>query len=100
MSAAKGSTREKTSDKVKEPKQYEVVMHNDDFTTMEFVVGILTDIFHKDRIIAETLMLDVHNKGSAVVGKYAYDIAVTRTNKAMTRAKESGFPFKMTIREA
>ncbi len=100
MSATKGSTRERTSDKVKEPKQYEVVMHNDDFTTMEFVVEVLTDIFHKDRVTAEALMLDVHNKGSAVVGRYAYDIAVTRTNKAMSRAKENGFPFKMTIREA
>lgn len=100
MSATKGSTKERTSDKVKEPKQYEVVMHNDDFTTMEFVVEVLTDIFHKDRAAAEALMLDVHNKGSAVVGRYAYDIAVTRTNKAMSRAREKGFPFRMTIREA
>ena len=100
MSATQGSTREKTSDRVREPKQYEVVMHNDDFTTMEFVVEILTGIFHKDRVTAEALMLDVHNKGSAVVGRYSYDIAVTKTNKAMSLAKEKGFPFRMTIREA
>ena len=100
MSKTQGSIKERTSDKVKEPKLFEVVMHNDDFTTMEFVVEILTGIFHKDQTTAEALMLDVHNKGSAVVGVYTYDIAVTRTQKAMARAKESGFPFRMTVREA
>ena len=75
-------------------------MHNDDFTTMEFVVEILVGIFHKDQVTAEALMLDVHNKGRAVVGRYSYDIAVTRTNKAMERAREEGFPFRMTVEEA
>ncbi len=100
MSVTQGSTREKTSDMTKEPKQYEVIMHNDDFTTMEFVVDVLTGIFHKERATAEALMLDVHKKGSAVVGRYSYDIAVTKTNKAMSLAKEKGFPFRMTVREA
>lgn len=100
MSATQGLTKERTSDKVKEPKLYEVVMLNDDFTTMEFVVEVLKSIFHKDHATAEALMLDVHNKGSAVVGRYAYDIAVTKTGKAVSLAREKGFPFKMTIWEA
>ena len=79
---------------------YEVIMYNDDFTTMEFVVGILVGIFHKDQVTAEALMLDVHNKGRAVVGRYSYDIAVTRTNKAMKKARKEGFPFRMTVEEA
>ena len=98
--ATKGSLKERTKDKVKEPGMYEVIMHNDDFTTMEFVVEILVGIFHKDQVTAEALMLDVHNKGRAVVGRYSYDIAVTRTNKAMERAREEGFPFRMTVEEA
>ena len=61
--ATKGSLKERTKDKVKEPGMYEVIMHNDDFTTMEFVVEILVGIFHKDQVTAEALMLDVHNKG-------------------------------------
>jgi len=91
---------EKTKVRIKEPAKYQVIMLNDDFTTMEFVVGILVGIFHKDQVTAEALMLDVHNKGRAVVGRYSYDIAVTRTNKAMEKARKEGFPFRMTVEEA
>ena len=70
--------RTKTDIGVKEPKQYNVIMLNDDFTTMDFVVQVLIDIFHKDPLTAEALMLDVHRKGRAVVGCYTYDIACPR----------------------
>lgn len=98
--ATQSATKERTKARIKEPKQFNVIMHNDDFTTMEFVVNILIDIFHKDEVTAEAIMLGVHNNGKAIVGKYPYDIAVTRVTKALNRAKEQNFPFRMTIEEA
>ncbi len=98
--ATSGQTKEKSKGKVKEPKQYNVIMINDDFTTMDFVVAVLVDIFHKDPVSAEAIMLGVHKNGQAVVGKYPYDIAVTRVNNALERAKKEGFPFRMTVEEA
>lgn len=74
-------------------------MHNDDFTSMEFVVEILIDIFKKDTLEAERLMLMVHESGKAVVGTYPYDIAATKVNNALARAKAEGFPFRMTLEE-
>ena len=98
--ATKDAVKEKSSSKIKEPRQYNVVMHNDDFTTMDFVVEVLVDIFHKDQVTAQAIMLNVHKKGKAVVGKYPYDIASTKVNAALTRAKSQGFPFRMTLEEA
>jgi Uncharacterized conserved protein len=74
-------------------------MHNDDFTSMEFVVEILMDIFHKNEAEAERLMLMVHESGKAAVGSYPYDLAVTKVQAAAARAKEEGFPFRMTVEE-
>ena len=95
-----GETKEKTRSNIREPKRYRVIMHNDDFTPMEFVVEILIDIFHKDLLEAERLMLMVHENGRAAVGSYSYDIAVTKVQAASGRAKEEGFPFRMTVEEA
>ncbi|MBQ7582880.1 MAG: ATP-dependent Clp protease adaptor ClpS [Lachnospiraceae bacterium] len=91
--------REKTNDRIKEPAQYNVIMINDDFTTMDFVVMILIEIFKKDPATAEALMLTVHKAGRAVVGTYPYDVAVSKVSKALNRAKEQGFPFRMTVEE-
>ena len=93
-------TREKTKIKIREPRHYRVIMHNDDFTSMDFVVDILVEIFHKAEMEAERLMLMVHETGKAAIGSYPYDIAVTKVQAATTRAKEEGFPFRMTIEEA
>lgn len=98
--SVQGETKEKTRIDIREPKHYQVIMHNDDFTSMEFVVNILEEIFHKDEIEAQRLMLMVHERGRAAVGSYSYDIAVTKTAAAMERAKEEGFPFRMTVEEA
>ena len=97
--ATSGKKKKKSESRVKEPKQYRVIMLNDDFTSMDFVVGILVDIFHKDPISAEQLMMQVHKGGRATVGVYPYDIAVTKTTMAMDRAKEQGFPFRMLVEE-
>ena len=93
-------TKEKSKIKLKEPKKYSVIMENDDFTTMEFVIDVLMSVFNKDSIEANRIMLDVHSKGRGVVGTYPYDIAVTKVSIAMDMAKEEGFPFMMTIEEA
>ena len=97
---AKSGTKEQTRAEVREPKQYCVIMHNDDFTTMDFVVEILMEIFHKDAATANAIMMKVHKGGSARVGVYPYDIAVTKVEAATTRARQEGFPFRMTVEEA
>ena len=97
--SVQGETREKTRIDIREPKHYQVIMHNDDFTTMEFVVDILRDIFHKGEVEAIHLMMLVHECGRASVGSYPYDIAVTKVQAATARAKEEGFPFRMTVEE-
>ena len=97
--AVQGETREKTKINIREPKHYRVIMHNDDFTSMDFVVEILTDIFRKAPPEAERLMLMVHESGRAAIGSYPYDMAVTKVNAATARAKSQGFPFRMTVEE-
>ena len=82
---------------LKEPRRYKVIIYNDDFTTMEFVVMILKQIFFKSEEEAETLMLQVHHSDKAVVGIYSYDIAVSKTNKATSMAREQGFPLRLTV---
>lgn len=98
--SVQGETREKTRINLREPKHYRVIMHNDDFTSMEFVVEILVDIFHKEEAEAERLMLMVHESGRAAVGTYPYDIAVTKVQAALSRAEKKGYPFRMTVEEA
>ncbi len=98
--STKEAIKERTKDHIKEPRQFNVIMYNDDFTTMEFVVDILMDVFHKDEVTAQSIMMNVHKKGQAVVGKYPYDIASTKVGEALKRAKSAGFPFRMSIEEA
>jgi ATP-dependent Clp protease adaptor protein ClpS len=98
--AVQGETRERTRIHIKEPKHFQVIMHNDDFTSMEFVVEILIDIFRKNEAEAHRLMMMVHEGGRAAVGRYPYDIAVTKVRAATARAKEEGYPFRMTVEEA
>lgn len=90
---------ERANIKVKKPKNYKVIMHNDDFTTMEFVVAILNIIFNKDLEEANKIMMDVHKNGKGIEGVYPYDIAISKANKAMLIAKNEGFPFKLTVEE-
>lgn len=82
---------------VETPRLYKVLLHNDDFTTMDFVVGILQDIFRKSAIEAVGIMLQVHNEGIGVAGIYTYEIAKTKARKAMDRARAQEFPLLITI---
>ena len=74
-------------------------MHNDDFTTMEFVVEVLKTVFNKDINTSNKIMMDVHKIGRGIVGVYPYDIAATKVAIALGMAKEEGFPFNITIEE-
>ncbi len=85
--------------KTKKPKMYKVLMFNDDFTTMEFVIDALVNIFNKSFKEAERVMLDVHERGIGTAGIYPYDIAVTKASTAIDLAKEEGFPFRMEVKE-
>jgi len=85
---------------VRPPKMFAVVMHNDDYTSMDFVVDILQKIFQKNETDANRIMLEIHNAGKGVAGVYTYDIAVTKKTQADQLADEKGFPLKLTIAEA
>jgi len=86
--------------RTKEPDEYRVILLNDDFTTMEFVVAVIMSVFHKELFEATRVMLDVHRKGRGVVGTYTYDIAATKINKVHTMARENGFPLKCIMEKA
>lgn len=96
MPKQQSNVKERTHLGLKEPDLYKVIMHNDDFTTMDFVVKVLRQVFYKDQASAEVLMLAVHREGQATVGLYTYDMAVSKCQKAMRMAREEGFPFKLT----
>ena len=96
MAKEQSSVKEKQRTGLKEPRRYKVTIYNDDFTTMEFVVKILTLVFYKSETEAEALMLQVHHSDKAVVGIYSYDIAVSKVNKATQMARHEGFPLRLT----
>jgi ATP-dependent Clp protease adaptor protein ClpS len=83
--------------KHKHPRRFTVVLHNDDYTTQEFVVFVLTDIFKLGQPEAYTIMMNVHKKGRGNVGNYSYDIARTRAFKAQSLAREQEFPLKCSV---
>jgi ATP-dependent Clp protease adaptor protein ClpS len=94
----KNTTKEKID--LKKPKLFKVILHNDDYTTMDFVIEILTSVFNKPITEATKIMLDVHKKGKGIVGLYTYDIATTKTAVVEAIAHERNFPLKATIEEA
>jgi ATP-dependent Clp protease adaptor protein ClpS len=81
---------------LREPRRYKVIIHNDDFTTMDFVVMVLMTVFHKSQAEAEQLMLQVHHSDQAVVGIYSYDVAQSKIQRATMMAREEGFPLRLT----
>ncbi|MCL2217685.1 MAG: ATP-dependent Clp protease adaptor ClpS [Defluviitaleaceae bacterium] len=85
--------------KLKTPGMYAVLIHNDEITTMEYVVEVLVEIFHKSVTDAAALMMEVHEKGQGIAGVYVFDIAATKKSQADLRSAERGFPLRLTIRE-
>ena len=97
MPQEQSNVRERQKNNLKEPRRYKVIIHNDDFTTMEFVVEVLKTVFYLSNEKAEALMLQVHHANKAVVGIYTYDIAVSKAKKAINMAREKGFPLRLTV---
>ena len=90
-----GVRRDEDSDvltRAKKPKLYKVILLNDNYTTMEFVVYILQKYFQKNEHDARRIMLDVHNHGSGVAGIYPREIAETKVMQVMAHAEQEGFP--------
>lgn len=81
---------------IEEPRQYKVLFHNDNRTTMEFVTHVLRVVFGKPADEAVALMMKVHREGQAVVGVYSYDVAMTKTTQTVAMARSQGFPLRVT----
>ena len=87
-------------DEVREPEKYKVLLHNDDYTTMEFVVGILETVFNKTLSQAVEIMLSVHKSGLGVCGVYTAEVAEIKVVLVDRKAREEGFPLKCSLEEA
>lgn len=79
------------------PDKYRVVLHNDDFTPMNFVVELIMIVFFKSELEANQLMLKVHHEGKAVVGAYSFDIARSKADRAIQIARSNGYPLRITV---
>lgn len=84
---------------LKRPRRYKVLLHNDDYTTMEFVIFVLQKFFNKTLEEAQRIMLQVHHEGVGICGVYTYEIAETKAQKVTQAAKENGHPLLCTIEE-
>ncbi len=86
-----------TDDDIKDPSMYKVLLHNDDYTTMEFVVHILMQVFRKSMEEATQIMLNVHERGVGVCGVFTYEVAETKVETVTRMARENGHPLKCTM---
>ena len=86
-----------TRDRVQKPKKYKVLLFNDDYTSMEFVVFILRRVFHHSQAAATRVMLHVHNSGVGVAGVYTREVAETRVAQVQQMASEAGHPLQCTM---
>ena len=85
--------------KLKTPKRFDVILLNDDYTTMEFVVGVLQKFFNKEFKAAEAIMLKIHIDGEAVCGTYSYDVAQTKVTQVIDYARQNEQPLMCVLRE-
>jgi len=92
--------QERVETQKKEPELYQVVLLNDDYTTMEFVVNVLESIFEKSPAEAFQIMMHVHRNGRGIAGVYPWEVAETKADTVRSLATEAGFPLRATIEEA
>ena len=97
---AVGAVKERVEIKRQEPTLYMVVLLNDDYTPMAFVVDVLESLFQKSPAEAYRIMMQVHLNGRGVAGVYPWEIAETKADKVASLARENGFPLKATVEEA
>ncbi len=83
--------------KTEKPRLWKVILHNDDFTTMEFVIRVLTEVFNKPEAEAVELMMQVHTRGACVAGVYTFEIAETKVARVQAMADAAEFPFLSTM---
>ena len=84
--------------KLKAPKRFDVILLNDDYTTMEFVVEVLRRFFHKESLVAESIMLKIHIDGEAVCGTYSYDVAQTKVTQVIDYSRQNKQPLMCVLR--
>ena len=96
MSQASSNT---SKQKLKTPKRFDVILLNDDYSTMEFVVEVLRRFFHKEFKAAETIMLKIHIDGEAVCGTYSYDVAQTKVTQVIGFSRQNEQPLMCVLRE-
>jgi len=92
-------TKARPAEKLKKPVLYKVLLHNDDYTTMEFVVWVLQTVFHHDETAAAGIMLHVHKNGIGVAGVYPREIAETRAARVEELARAHEFPLRCSLEE-
>jgi ATP-dependent Clp protease adaptor protein ClpS len=90
---------EKTRPKTRKPPLFKVILHNDDYTTMQFVIDVLEAIFHKSPAEAHRVMMQVHTRGHGLCGVYPYEVAETKVTQVHDRAREQGFPLRASLEE-
>ena len=95
-----GETRVSSRSRTRTPPLFKVLMHNDDYTTMEFVVQVLETVFHKSTTEANRIMLNIHVRGVGMCGTYPFEIAETKIARVHHLARESGFPLRCSLEEA
>ncbi len=88
---------EDTREKLRHPRRYTVVLHNDDYTTQEFVVYVLTEVFHLSSTEAFEIMMHVHKKGAGRVGDYSYDVARTKAARVRDLARQHEYPLQCSV---
>ena len=92
-----GDVIEKTTPVLKEPDQWRVLLLNDDYTPMDFVVEVLESIFHKQPAEAHRIMMMVHTQGKGLCGLYPFEVAETKVEAVIGRARENGFPLRAAM---
>ena len=94
-----GAVQERTKTKKKDPELFKVVLLNDDYTTMDFVVQILETVFQKGPAEAFRIMMHVHVNGRGIAGVYPWEVAETKVDTVTSMAREAGFPLKAVIED-
>jgi ATP-dependent Clp protease adaptor protein ClpS len=97
MPKLKEKTRQQSGTKPKEPNLYKVLLHNDDYTTQDFVVFVLTSVFRKPESEARSIMLAVHRTGIGVAGIYTHDVAQTKAERVRRLAEAQDFPLLCSV---
>ena len=95
-----GAVKERTDVKKQDPTLYKVVLLNDDYTPMDFVVHVLESLFQKSPAEAFRIMMQVHVNGRGIAGVYPWEVAETKADKVASLANEAGHPLRATIEEA